>query len=166
MREGGGGGGREEGGGQGGGSPILGSHQIECWQHSQYHSTLIINAIWTYTCLFSCNVKLTSWYSLVISIVCTKASATIPHRKFSLCVFRTICVIFYLSQSGNWPRDLHRANRASDLHILRCGNWCVHFGLSSIFKMEEEEMAVAMNIFCMDLTSLMYILPAKKCMQS
>ena len=128
MSEGGGGGGAERG------SSIPGSHQIECWQHSQYHSTLIINAIWTYTCLFSCSVKLTSWYSLVISIFCTKASATIPHRKFSLCVFRTICVIFHLSQSGNWPRDLHRANRASDLHILRCGNWCVHSGFKLHFQ--------------------------------
>ena len=39
-------------------------------------------------------------------------------------------------------------------------------GLSSIFKIDEEEMAAAMNILCMDLTSLMSISPAKKCMQS
>ena len=39
-------------------------------------------------------------------------------------------------------------------------------GLSSIFKIDKEEMAAAMNILCMDLTSLMSISPAKKCMQS
>ena len=123
--------GREGGMEAGRGSSIIGSHQIECWQHSQDHSTLIVNAIWTYTCTFSCNVKLTSWYSLVISIVSTKLR---PHRIFSLCVFRTICVILYRFQSGNWPWHLHMANRACDLHIPRNGTWCEYSGFKFHFQ--------------------------------
>ena len=148
------------------GSSIPGSHQIECWQHSQDHSILITNAIWTYTCIFSCNVKLASWYSLVISIVCYKSSATRPHRIFP-CAYFEPSVLFCtdLNQETGHKIFIWQTGRA--IFISRDMETCVSIpGLSSIFKIDEEEMAAAINILCMDLTSLMSISPAKKCMQS